>query len=376
MRQNATFRLVVPIGWFQETEAMRLFHSAGPLPRKGISRRPARPLHAPCRRGSRRLPVPTLRAEAAAARAAERRELGGGQTKAMSSTIGVDHWVPELAVAPPSLPPRRPRAQYYRPEQPVGGSNSDAAINLRSMIPEHCCASWIHANPPRSVQATGQTASPDDAPRAVADIGRNGLRDSQNERKAYGLLAPAHTNNAFVQMGVEAANKMGLAYVVRAFEPGAWPGVLELPAPPTPSTSGAIKSAKPEVCVPRRTMASKQRVQPLRSKMPVSSPCCTPEKPKKARPTIESLIGMILAVCLVTAIVAALLWPSAEHDTGLARLSRRVLGTHAAQGKGPEKRNRSVKTLLFPLAGRNIESRQLLRAYEQELLRRGLGVST
>ena len=335
--------------------------------------------------------------------------------------------MPELAVAPPKslhdrrddnactpppLPPRRPRAQYLCPEQPVGGSNSDAAIcltalvlsdhdlrcriperravpgaifttdqvlsenDMRSMIPKHCCASWIHANPPRSVQATGQTASPDDAPRAVADIGRNGLRDSQNERKAYGLLAPAHTNNAFVQMGVEAANKMGLAYVVRAFEPGAWPGVLELPAPPTPSTSGAIKSAKPEVCVPRRTMASKQRVQPLRSKMPVSSPCCTPEKPKKARPTIESLIGMALAVCLVTAIVAALLWPSAEHDTGLARLSRRVLGTHAAQGKGPEKRNRSVKTLLFPLAGRNIESRQLLRAYEQELLRRGLGVST
>jgi len=346
----------------------------------------------------------------------------------MSSTTGVDPWVPELAVAPPKslhdrrddnactpppLPPRRPCAQYLCPEQPVGGSNSDAAIcltalvlsdhdlrcqiperravpgamifttdqvlsenDMRNMIPKHCCASWIHANPPHSVQATGQTASPDDAPRAVADIGRNGLRDSQNERKAYGLLAPAHTNNAFVQMGVEAANKMGLAYVVRAFEPGAWPGVLELPAPPTPSTSGAIKSAKPEVCVPRRTMASKQRVQPLRSKMPVSSPCCTPEKPKKARPTIESLIGMILAVCLVTAIVAALLWPSAEHDTGLARLSRRVLGTHAAQGKGPEKRNRSVKTLLFPLAGRNIESRQLLRAYEQELLRRGLGVST
>ena len=137
----------------------------------------------------------------------------------------------------------------------------------------------------------------------------------------------------------------------------------------TPSKPGADQSEQTlDASVSKTALASKQCVKPLPKKS-ASSTRCAPERPRAARFTMERLSGLILAVCLAAAVVAALLCQSVERDDCSPWLLRAVdaqSDLHASRVSAGTGKS-SLKTLLFPLTARDRESRQLLYSHEREL---------
>ena len=206
------------------------------------------------------------------------------------------------------------------------------------------------------------------------------VQDEGIPSKSSGLLIPAHTNSTASQLGRVSITQEGvkLAHkslylvrgVLRMFETGVCSIEFAIPrAQSTPSKPGADQSEQTlDASVSKTALASKQCVKPLPKKS-ASSTRCAPERPRAARFTMERLSGLILAVCLAAAVVAALLCQSVERDDCSPWLLRAVdaqSDLHASRVSAGTGKS-SLKTLLFPLTARDRESRQLLYSHEREL---------